>query len=223
MAITRIPKAYQRGFAKIKELSSSDVEAITASLAKASATSTGGLKDLISAVARDMNAMKREDIEGVIKALYSLYVYRVDAETPLSELVSELTHAMLASGEESLALSEEGKGEFENKITKLLSVDTVAVASKVEHLKFEYPNTFRDARILSDIRPIFAKPDERPVGAAITHTLKIEYHGGDEHKEFYVTLDAEDLQKMKKIFERAEAKVSSLRTLLKGANLPDLS
>jgi len=223
VAITRIPKAYQRGFAKIKELSSSDVEAITASLAKASATSTGGLKDLISAVARDMNAMKREDIEGVIKALYSLYVYRVDAETPLSELVSELTHAMLASGEESLALSEEGKGEFENKITKLLSVDTVAVASKVEHLKFEYPNTFRDARILSDIRPIFAKPDERPVGAAITHTLKIEYHGGDEHKEFYVTLDAEDLQKMKKIFERAEAKVSSLRTLLKGANLPDLS
>jgi hypothetical protein len=223
VAITRIPKAYRAGFAKIKELSPSDVEEIKASLAKVSATGTAGLKNLISAATRDVHTVKQEDIEDVIKALYSLYVFRVDAETPLSGFVSELTGAMLASGEKTLELPEGKKAEFEDKMTKLLSLDTVAIASKVEHLKFDYPNTFHDARILSDIRPIFGKPNERPIGAAITHTLKIVYHVEDEHKELYVTLDAEDLEKMKRILERAETKVSSLRSLLKVANLPDLS
>jgi hypothetical protein len=223
VAITRIPKVYRAGFAKIRKLLPSEVDAITASLEKASATGAARVKDLISVVASDVKTLKREDVEDVVKALYSLYVFRADAELPLPTFISDLTGAMLASGEESLAVPEQGKAEFENKMTKLLSLDKVAVASKIEHLKFEYPNTFHDARILSDIRPIFAKPDERPVGAAITHTLKIVYHVDDGHKEFYVTLDAEDLQKMKKILERAEAKVSSLRSLLKTADLPELS
>ena len=108
-------------------------------------------------------------------------------------------------------------------LAPMLSLKTVSLSSKVQRLRLEYPNTFHDAMVLTDIRPIFDKVEDRPVGGAITHTLKIEYHEVGEHKQFYVALDAEDLQKMKKILQRAEAKESSLKSLLNDASVPDLS
>jgi predicted RNA-binding protein YlqC (UPF0109 family) len=130
---------------------------------------------------------------------------------------------MRATGNESLILPEEEQNEFQDKMSKLLSLSTLGVASKIEQLREDFAKTFHAAKILTDIRPVFAKPEERPVGAAVTHTLKIEYHEEGEHKEFYVALDAEDLEKLKAVLQRAGAKASSLKSLLKAANLPDLS
>lgn len=221
MAIRRIPEPYRRGFAKIKKLSSADAKALVAALEKM--PTSGGQKEKIARVSEQLPSLKREDVEDIVRTLFTLYMFRSDADTPLAEFVSELVGAMQATGMESLALSEEEKVEFQDNITRLLSVNTLAIASKVEQLRLEFHKTFVDARIVTDIRPIFSKPEERPMGAAITHTLKIEYHEEGEHKEFYIALDAEDIQKMKRILQRADSKASSLRSLLKAVNLSDLS
>jgi len=183
----------------------------------------GELKEKISAVGQQLPNMKTQDVEDILRTLLSLYAFRSDADTPLPQFVSELVSAMQATGEESLALSEEDKALFQASMIRLLSLDTVALASKVSEVRIDYPKTFHDAKIFTDIRPIFAKPEERPMGASITHILKIEYHEDSEHKSFHVALDAEDLQKMKKVFQRAETKALSLKSLLKTSNLPDLS
>ena len=139
----------------------------------------------------------------------------LDEETLYLSILSDLTSAMQASGRSELALSETERIDFEKRLNKLLSVKSLLISSKVERLRLDYAATLHDAKILSDIRPIFDKPDERPVGCAISHTLEIEYHESGEHKEFYVVLDDEDLQKMKRIVQRAEAKAVSLKALLK--------
>ncbi len=221
MAITRIPKPYRSGFATIKKLSPADMKSLIAALERM--PTFGERKEKIAGISKQLPSLKREDVEDIVRTLFSLCMIRSDADTPLPEFVSELTRAMQATGMESLALSEEERNEFQDNITKLLNLDNVTIASKVELLRIDYPKTFHDAKIYTDIRPIFAKPEERPVGAAITRMLKIEYHELGEHKEFFVALDEEDLQKMKKAFQRAETKTSSLRSLLKVANLPDLS
>lgn len=188
-----------------------------------SAPVAGGLKGLTSAVVQRVPTLKRQEIENILRTLFSLSVLVTDEETPLSENLSSLSSAMQASGNPNLALSEDEKVEFETRLERLLKINTVKIASKVQRLGLEYPNTFHDAMILTDMRPVFDKPEERPVGCTISHTLRIAYHEGGEHKEFYVMLDANDLQSMKKVFERAEAKASSVRSILKVANLPDLS
>lgn len=221
MAITRIPDPYRQGFAKIKKLSSIEVEALVAALEKSSPT--GGMKGMISTVCEQIPALKKEDVEDIVRTLYSLYVFRADADSPLTGTISELIGAMRAAGKESLTVSDGEEGEFRDKMAKLFSVNALAVTSKVEQLKSDYAKTFYAAKILTDIRPVFAKPEQRPIGAAITHTLKIEYHEEGEHKEFYIALDAEDLQKLKTVLQRADAKASSLKSLLEAASLADLS
>jgi hypothetical protein len=221
VAITTIPAPYRQGFAKIKKLTPSDIDSLATALEKAQ--STGRIKEVTAAVVKDVPALSRTDVESILRTLYSLCAFVSDEETPLAEHLSELTSAMQASGRTELALSENERIDFENRLHKLLSVKTLLISSKMERLRLDYPATLHDATILSDIRPISDKPDERPVGCAIAHTLEIEYHESGEHKEFYVVLDNEDLQKMKRIIQRAEVKAGSLKALLKATGLPDLS
>lgn len=221
MPITTIPAPYRQGFANLKKLTPADLESLVAALEKAQ--SAGRVKEVTSVVLKRVPSLSRADVESILRTLYSLCVFLSDEETPLSEHLSELTGAMQASGKPELELSENERIDFEKRLSRLLTLKTVVISSKVERLRLDYPNTFHDAVILSDIRPIFDKPEEPPVACAIAHTLEIEYHESREHKEFYVVLDNDELQKMKRIIQRAEAKALSLKALLKATGMPDLS
>lgn len=221
VAITTIPAPYRQGFARIKKLTASELDSLVGALQKTQPA--GRVKEITSVVIKQVPNLNRADVESILRTLYSLCIFVSDEETPLSEHLSELTTAMQASGRPELALSENEKIDFEKRLNKLLSIKAVIISFKIESLRQDYQNTLHDAKILSDIRPIFDKPEERPVGCAIAHTLEIEYHEAGEHKEFYVVLDNDELQKMKRIIQRAETKATSLKSLLKASGLPDLS
>jgi hypothetical protein len=220
MAITRIPEPYRAGLAKIKSLLMSDVDAISNALS--GCPLSGGLKGMISAVHKEVPAIKPDDAEDIVRALYSLYSYRADSDAPLSKFIPELMAAMRKSGKD-LILTDDEKAAYQEKITKLLGIDAVGLASKAERLRTDYANTFYDARIMTDIRPIFADPGDQPLGAAITHTLKIEYHQAGDHKHFYVSLDANDLELLRKAAERAELKAKSIQSMFTANRFADLS
>lgn len=220
VAITRIPAAFRPGFEKIKKLSSEEVESISEALSKSPLR--GGLRGAIVTVSAQVPRLTVEDIEDIVRALYSMYLYRRDSDTSLPKFVSELVAAMRSSGKE-LTLSEDEKGGFQDAISKLLNINTIEIASKAQELRTDYAITFHNAKILTDIRPIFGKPEDRPIGAAITYTLKIEYHERGEHKYFYVAMNADALGKMKKAIQRAELKASSLASFIRAASLSDLS
>jgi hypothetical protein len=219
--ITTIPAPYRPGFAKIKRLDPKVFEALATALERA--TLVGGLKELTSTVAQQVPQLDRQGIQDILRALFSLSVMMADEETPLTENLANLSRAMQFSGNQDLSLSEQERSEFEGRLERLLKIKAVTISSKVQRLRLEYPITFHDAMILSDLRPVFDKPEDRPLGCAISHNLRIAYHENGDHKEFFVTLDDSDLDMMKKIIQRAEEKASSLKALLKLANLPDLS
>lgn len=221
ISITHIPVPYRQGFAKIKGLSPVDFESLATALE--SATPAGGAKALTSAVVQHVQTLKRDDIQDILRTLLSLAVLVTDEDTPLPDNISRLSDAMQATGIPELALSAQQRVEFENRLQRLLRIKTVALTSKARRLELEYPKTFHDAIILTDMRPVFEKPEERPVGCAISHTLRITYHEDGEHKEFHVVLDSDDLETLKKVLQRAETKASSVKSLLKATNLPDLS
>jgi len=220
VAITRIPEPYRPGLAKIKNLSQPEVDTLVRALGQCPLR--GGLKGIISAASELIPALKPDDVEDMVKALYSLYVYRGDSSTPLATFVPQLVTAMRSSGKD-LVISEEDKSAFQERITKLLSINALGLASKADVLRGDYPNTFHDAKILTDIRPLFAEPNEKPLGAVITHTFKIEYHREGHHKVFYVALDANDLETVLRIVQRAEKKAATLQALLQSTSLSDLS
>ena len=219
--ITTIPTQYRPGFARIKRLSRAEFEALKSALEKAPIV--GGLKELTSAVVQQVPSLKRKEIEQILRTLFSLCVLLTDEEESLSENIATLSNVMQVSGRPELSLTDEEKVEFERKMEKLLNIKVVATSAKVQQLRLEYSNTFSDAKIFTDMRPIFDEPANRPIGCALAHTLKLTYHEGSDHKEFYVVLDAEDLGSLKKVIQRAETKAASLKSLMDLAGLPDLS
>jgi len=221
VAITTIPLPYRPGFALIKQMPQSDFDSIATALEKAQIS--GGLKGLASTVLQQVPTLKRDEVESILRTVFSLSALVTDEESPLSENISSLTTAMQTANIPDLALSNQQRAEFEKRLARLLQIKNLTLASKVRRLETDFPKTFHDALVVTDMRPVFDRPEERPVGAAITHTLEITYHEDGEHKDFYVVLDAEDIETLKKVLQRAEAKASSLKAFLKSANLPDLS
>jgi len=64
-----------------------------------------------------------------------------------------------------------------------LSLKTLERAAKIEQLKADNQSIFYDAKILTDLRPVFDQPREPPIGFILTNMLKIVYHEFGEHKE----------------------------------------
>ena len=219
LTITRIPERYQRGLATINALPAETVAAIAAALGKASVSSR---KELIAAV-EQASRVSNEDAEAIITTLRSLYIFKTDTESSISEFIPVLITAMQGSSNQGLAVSNEHKAVVITKLTSLLSLSTLERDSKIEQLKADHQIIFSDAKILTDLRPVFDEPKEPPIGAILTHALKIIYHESGEHKELYFALDAEGVRTLQKIAERAADKMCSLQALLKSANIPDLS
>ncbi|MCL5097631.1 MAG: hypothetical protein M1608_08905 [Candidatus Omnitrophica bacterium] len=116
---------------------------------------------------------------------------------------------------ESLKTVSEHREKFLHRLLILLSFEkSLGVTSKTFDVMTERERILCESRILTDIRPVFGKPSDRPTAAIIVHNLKIIYHQDGEHHEFYVALDGEDIRTLKGVLERAEKKEQSLQSLM---------
>jgi hypothetical protein len=109
-----------------------------------------------------------------------------------------------------------------NRLQKLLTFDdALGITSKALDVMREHQHTFCNARIMSDIRPVFTNSTKVAAAAVVIHNLQIGYHepGTRAHKEFYVALDTDDIQKLKQVIARAEEKTGALEAIIKSANL----
>jgi hypothetical protein len=123
-----------------------------------------------------------------------------------------------------LAVEKSEIPKLRKKFEKLLNNETFNLLSKAKRLQRDGERLYCDAKIISDMRPVFgAEPTIRPTGAVVTHTLKIIYHKGEgAHGECHIILDSIDLDALSSIISRAQAKDRTLRNLLKEIRLSDL-
>ncbi len=219
MPITTIPARYRPGIVKITQLddrkASELAEALTACLP------TKGFNQFLSAVLLRLKDWKREDLHDILWSLYSLSLAMADQDISADEFVVQLTNVMRSSDRTDLKISEESEIAFSSHLKRLLSVESLTLSAKALGLRNDYQRSYCDIRILTDIRPVFGSPAEKPLGAFVEHTLKIEYHEDGEHKEFYVALDNEDLGKIRKALDRAESKTAALKSVIRESGIPD--
>lgn len=218
LKLTTIPKPYRPGFRVIKDAQTDIVRALAQALNTIG--TSGKAHEMVSAVERVIGA--RRDSEDVVATIQSVYQIMEGSDTPTAEMIDAIIAAMKASGDSLLTLSSEEEPDFKKKLEMLMALGNLAIGAKVRHLQQDYERTFYSAKIITDLRPVFADVDETPVGAIIAHTIKIICHEGTEHRELYFRLDDEDLSILKATITRAEAKAKSLQGLLNSAKLPKL-
>ncbi len=112
--------------------------------------------------------------------------------------------------------------DFTERLAALLALDSLnSIALKAKELQAESERTFCDARIITDVRPVFGENIEDSPAMIIVHTLKIGFHESG-HKDIYVALDAGDIANLKKTLQRAEDKANKLKAILDKAGLRNL-
>jgi len=229
MAKLNIPVQYRLGVSMIRQLDDRNVQDIRSALDRILGSGTQGedlafgkkLDEIATAAASSITQTKPLDLKRVGEALVALYTVKSMRDVSVEEFSDYVCDSMESLDQEELRLPHAEREQFKARLITLLSADVFGIASKVLDLRTDDERVFCHARILTDLRPVFGSQiEDGPKGMVVVHLLKLGYHAGSaDHHEFFVSLDSDDLQTLRKVIDRAEAKARSLKSAVSSVRL----
>jgi hypothetical protein len=178
-------------------------------------TPTCSMEKFVQDLASQLKIPERNS-QDILEVLMSLYVSSDIFNDPLEVFISSVCESLKDKDDKELTPSDNDWDRFKQFLHTILSQqNTLGIFSKAQELLMEYPHTYCSARIITDIRPIFG-PDVTtgPKANIIVHQLRITFHetiSNHEHREFYISLKAEDIEDLKRLFDRAQSKEKSIK------------
>jgi hypothetical protein len=103
---------------------------------------------------------------------------------------------------------------LDQRVSELADNDVVRLVAKAADIVSDNKTNFQDARIISEIRPVFSDADEIPKAAVVVHNCKIVHYEDFASKEFYFTLETKDLVVLRAVVDRALKKAEQLEKML---------
>ncbi len=149
------------------------------------------------------------DFAKLVEVFYSInksaYLLKRDKDV----FVDEILAALKKSG---IKLEADIKDDLVNILNSSL-----AISSKAIELFLDSRNVMIDAKVITDIRPIFNVNNEVKINSAIIlHTLKLSFKNSlSSENDFYIVLEPKDLKTLKDQIIRAESKEIELKKSLK--------
>jgi hypothetical protein len=205
----KIPDRFKPGIVVLGTLSEESFNQVMSSLSSAPLPPKGH-KELNSWVASEIKDVTATDLKRVIETLVSLYRLRIKSKVEPEVLASDVVES--ASTEPSLkGLPSDLLRERLNRALTVTSLDLVD--AKAKELQQEYERTFCDARIVTDLRPVFGgNVTDSPDTMIIVHTLKLGFHDSrGKHKDIFVSLDTDEIGQLIDVLKRALAKNKTLK------------
>jgi hypothetical protein len=214
-----IPKEDVSSITTISTLSRSALDAFVAALEDAPLLANP--QSMAARLANQLPSIPPGDITNMVETLYTVYQIRELSGVSHSRFLADFMEAI--SRHPDVLPKTKQAAKMRETLERLLNIETLRTIAKAARLLRDGERLFCNAKILSDIRPVFGEnPALPPKGAVLTHTLKIGYHEGSGHVEFHVVLDSAGLIALADVIKRAQLKDKSLRGLLKETTLPDL-
>ena len=213
MPALEIPKKYERGFVLIRSFTDTDFEQILKILG--AATPASEPSDILPSLRTHLPDFPADDVQKFLDTIYSLYMYRSHADAPIDEFVADLSEAIRHSANKDLQTADPAElALLGSRLKSLLGVRPLSILSKAHGLRTDFANIFSDAKVISDIRPIWdGAVTNPPEGVVITQTLKLEYSSIDGSEELYLYLDKDDIALLISVLTRAQEKIATLESL----------
>jgi hypothetical protein len=165
-----------------------------------------------------LGAAANDEVVFLMNAALSISALRASATLDAAEIAREVSES-----DDLRDIPIERRPLLAKRIATLLSVASLTEIAKAANLITENPQVLTQARIISDIRPIFPDdPTQPPAAAVVIHTLEITSYNGADSASSYFALDDADLDALKSSVERAIAKSSALDETLAKAGLTRL-
>lgn len=211
-----LPGAYREAFQALASADQAVVEQVVARLGQQPLPVDRS--DLLALLA----LLVGDQAGGLLDALLTLLA--LQRYLPHLPLADPVPLAERASHMPGLDLADNIRAQLEQRVDALLRARTLLVVDRAQDLLREVPYSFVDARIITDVRPLFIDPpSEPPAGAIITQTLRLEYrseHTSQDVSTLFIALDDKNLLTIREALDRAADKMTSLRTFLGTSALP---
>lgn len=169
-----------------------------------------------------VTSIKDKDALLILDTLISMQHAHSTSNTTLNTFVKNIiTSVDEQRWPDDTGVEREQLTQLEKNVEKLLKVPSLSLAIKATSLLFESERSLLNSRILTDIRPVFDVLTNDIGGGLIIQTLKLEYISDedDSSKEFFVSLDSDDIDDLIDNLERAKAKAGKLKELLAASSI----
>lgn len=210
----RVPERFRTGILRVAELPEDQFDELLESLQKAPTCQHS--RELLAWIADETPAITEKDRQEIIPTLASmLRVQRNAGQTPIA-FATGAWEFLSGSTTDTNNLDQQ---VFISRIASLLELSSLDLASfRIGDVKQEVERNFCKVRVMTDLRPAFDQGT--PTDMAVIHNLQVGYHDGmGKHKEFYISLDAQDLQALKKAILDAEEKADNLETFFQKSGI----
>ena len=180
--------------------------------------------DLIAKEMKRRLNISPEDTRRILILLLSMQSGRRQNNASPVDFVESIISGTLAEGEVKIDVND--VEWVKTSLVRLLNCEPIYTPTyKALRLQTESQRVFEDARIITDVRPVFQEDIETGmVGAVISHSLRISYTeaGYERSLEFFVGLRTSELKLLQQQVERAIKKAEYLLQKPLGTYLLDL-
>lgn len=173
-------------------------------------------------VAKNAPAIPVATVRAIVTELFSMNSAIEKTDISATDFAKYASDAAFADQSE-FPISEAEREILRDRLTKLFKLeDSLGLTAKALDLSTDAQHLFYTAKILTDVRPVFNEEGTAIEAAVIIHNLALHYGDSQDHKDFYITLDSNDVEMLRDVLDRADEKAAALQSLLKRSEIPYL-
>jgi hypothetical protein len=224
MAILTLRTEHRRGLARLFALGQDAADSLVDALEHAQLALRQPA--LVGQIAPNLEMISANDIAEIVSATAELSAIAQATDVPASIVADDAFDAVSEKGPEFPETSQIEPGDrvlFTSRLDAVMGTRAIAVVAKARRVLTEHEHYLCYARIMTDIRPVFAADvSEKPSAAIVVHSLKIAYHEGSDTKEFFVAINRDGVDNLIELLTRAKEKGETLNKVLVSADIPNL-
>ena len=176
------------------------------------------LRRAIMAVLPDREA----DCTVLVHQLLGFHQLRRQSEMTADEIV-ELLDETVRRADEGRSWTEETLRSWDSihdPLVDLLSLESIGLVAKTIDLAYEYTNIYQQARIITDLRPVFDTEGARVHGMVTCFTMRLTFDSREGPHDLGLGLDEADVRQLRAECDRALRKASTVQDLVIEPRIP---
>jgi len=176
--------------------------------------------ELANAIVTDVG-LSSDDAQHIVNTIWNLYRLQKGMQYSADKLIEEMTASLDSQAPdawktENLGAWKKARDVVVSLIESMTDEHPLVISGKAAMLGHAHQRIFLEARIITDVRPVFNSNADRVLESLIIHTLLINYYdGAEETRRIEFALDANDVANLRRLCDRAEGKSTVLKAALK--------
>lgn len=212
-----VPSEYEAGLSLILSLSDESLRELQSALDSIPQS----FNRLLSDDARSkIKSITPEAVDQITETLVWFRLLSDKASVDSDEFATDVLDAVEAQSLVDQDTLDGKRQGFEQRIIALLESNAVTIIARARALLVDHDHDLCSADIATDVRPIFkSDEDNTAIAAVLVHTLKLTYHVGARIKQFYVSMDTQDLDYLGELVEQGKEQAANLRPTIEASGL----